>query len=73
MFRVLAIYNFDQGFKIHINKCGQLILCGICGESFKGKNLFHLLYFSTSTMQNLEISRICIVEISRHSIVEVDE
>ena len=26
-----------EGYKIHINKCGQLILCEICGESFKGK------------------------------------
>ena len=45
------------------------------------RNLFHLLYSSTSTMQcleisrmiNLQISRICILEISRHSIVEVDK
>ena len=25
------------GFKNHIAKCRQLILCEICGESFKGK------------------------------------
>jgi hypothetical protein len=24
-------------FKDHINNCRQLILCEICGESFKGK------------------------------------
>ena len=26
-----------EAFRDHINKCGQLILCEICGESFKGK------------------------------------
>ncbi len=25
------------GFRRHIEECGQLILCEICGESFKGK------------------------------------
>ena len=36
-----------EGYKIHINKCGQLILCEICGESFKGKvsRLFLLVWF----------------------------
>ena len=27
-----------EGYKIHINKCGQLILCEICGETFKGRH-----------------------------------
>ena len=25
------------GFRRHIDECGQLISCEICGESFKGK------------------------------------